>query len=98
MTNRPDPDAFDPFRTTDPETAARDVPADEFDPFRITDPPTAVRDMNQAEFDPFWNGRTGDTRCPECGTGTPTGHGVAPSNQRPWIRYSCGHVVAGRKV
>ena len=31
MTNQPDPDAFDPFRTTDPETAARDMPADEFD-------------------------------------------------------------------
>lgn len=70
---------------------------DPFDPFRPTDPPIDVRELDQAEFDPFWNGRTGDVRCPLCGTGATTDSGIAASNQRPWIRYSCGHVVAARR-
>ncbi|HET9169991.1 MAG TPA: hypothetical protein VFN97_11155 [Actinospica sp.] len=68
---------------------------DPFDPFRATDTPIDVRDLNAADFDPFWNGRTGDTRCPLCAVGAPSEHGVAASNRRPWIRYSCGHVIAG---
>ena len=68
---------------------------DPFDPFRSTETPVDVRDLNAADFDPFWNNRTGDIRCPLCGAGAPEGHGISAANQRPWIRYSCGHTIAG---
>ena len=52
-----------------------------FDPFTASDPPVLVHEVEG------W-------QCPVCGQGKQRDRGVSEHNQRPWIRYSCGDVVA----
>jgi hypothetical protein len=87
--------SFDPFRTQDdPSRTPADLSAS-FDPFRTTDPPANV---NEVEFDVFEGARGNrETRCPACESGTVEGRGVSPSNGRPWVRFTCGHVISHKQ-
>ncbi len=66
-----------------------------FDPFVASDPPVLVHEIDSPEFEHAWSAPDSEEfRCPVCGEGLPKDRGVSAANDRPWIRFSCGDVVA----
>jgi hypothetical protein len=68
-----------------------------FDPFRAHHPAILVHDVGAMEFDAAWAAciaHSSATACPICHKGTPAECGHAPSDDRAWIRFSCGDVIA----
>jgi hypothetical protein len=56
-----------------------------------------VHEVDGPDFERSWHGFDREDeaqRCPVCGEGKPRDRGVSEHKQRPWIRYSCGDVVA----
>lgn len=68
-----------------------------YDPFTASDPPVLVHEVDGPDFERSWHDfdREDEGRkCPVCGEGKQRDRGVSEHKQRPWIRYSCGDVVA----
>jgi hypothetical protein len=65
---------------------------DAYDPFRATHPTVLVHDVGAGTFERAWRDR--DSRCPLCRRGTPDERGAAAFDQRRWVRFTCGDVIA----
>ena len=65
---------------------------DGYDPFRATRPTVLVHDVDLATFELAW--RDSETRCPLCGRGTAGERGASPFDDRRWVRFTCGDVIA----
>jgi hypothetical protein len=67
------------------------------DPFVQSDPPLLVHELDGLDFQNLWNRATAGEEpvtCPLCGHPGVAQHGISPHNERPWIRFACGDVVA----
>jgi len=68
-----------------------------YDPFVASDPPVLVHEVDGPVFERAWHGfdsADADIVCPVCGQGHPKERDTSPRSSRPWIRFSCGDVVA----
>ncbi|MBR7828035.1 hypothetical protein KDK95_17090 [Actinospica sp. MGRD01-02] len=63
-----------------------------YDPFRATHPTVLVHDTSVEVFERAWD--DSDSRCPQCRRGTAAERGTAPLDQRRWVRFTCGDVIA----
>lgn len=63
-----------------------------YDPFRSTNPTVVVHDVGLDAFERAWRDR--DSRCPQCRRGTADERGTTDVDQRRWVRFTCGDVVA----
>lgn len=65
------------------------------DPFLASDPPVLVHEIDTADFERAWSVPDDERiNCPVCGEGHPKDRGVSTAKNRPWIRFTCGDVVA----
>jgi hypothetical protein len=65
---------------------------DAYDPFQATRPAIVVHDVDTDTFEQAWNDR--ETRCPQCGKGTPDRRGESPFDHRRWVGFTCEDFVA----
>jgi hypothetical protein len=68
-----------------------------FDPFVAHHPAVLVHEVDGPDFETAWarfGAAEGGAVCPVCGEGQPWERGTSPHNQRPWIKFSCGDVIA----
>jgi hypothetical protein len=71
--------------------APTDVSAD-YDPFLATHPTVLVHDADLETLERAWH--DSDAQCPQCHYGTADQRGTSPANQRRWVRFTCGDVIA----
>jgi hypothetical protein len=68
-----------------------------FDPFTAHHPSVLVHEVPGSEFEDSWHNfdpADHSRRCPVCGEGHAEERGVSEHNSRPWLKFSCGDVVA----
>jgi hypothetical protein len=63
-----------------------------YDPFRAHHPTVLVHDVGLEAFERAWH--DSDSRCPQCRRGTPHERGTTDFDQRRWVRFTCGDVIA----
>lgn len=63
-----------------------------YDPFRSTNPTVIVHDVSLEALERAWRDRA--SRCPQCRRGTADERGTSSIDQRRWVRFTCGDVIA----
>jgi hypothetical protein len=89
--------ALGPAKSGPPARLMHTEGAAMYDPFTESNPAVLVHEVDGPDFEAAWSrfdAEDAPPLCPVCRQGRTRERGTSPHKNRPWIRYSCGDVVA----